>query len=78
MTNCGYEASYDPYVKAILEQNLKGEQCAISTYQNLMQKISITDPVTYNILLQIIEQEIEHEEDLQSLLEDIELMISCK
>ena len=32
------------------------------------------DPVTYNILLQILEQEVEHEEDLQTLLEDFELL----
>ena len=37
-TNCGYEAPEDPFVKKILEQNIKGEQCAISTYQKLMQK----------------------------------------
>jgi bacterioferritin len=35
------------------------------------------DPVTYNIALQIIEQEVEHEEDLQALLEDFELMIKA-
>jgi bacterioferritin len=32
------------------------------------------DPVTYNIILTILEQEVEHEEDLQALLEDFELM----
>jgi bacterioferritin len=30
--------------------------------------------VTYNMALTILEQEVEHEEDLQSLLEDLELM----
>ena len=35
------------------------------------------DPITYNIALQILEQKIEHEEDLQSLLEDFELMITA-
>jgi bacterioferritin len=74
-TNCGYDAPNDPFVKTILEQNIKGEQCAISTYHKLMQKTASADPVTYNILLQIIEQEVEHEEDLQSLLEDFELMV---
>jgi bacterioferritin len=34
-----------------------------------------TDPVTYNIVLQILEQEVEHEEDLQALLEDLDLMV---
>jgi bacterioferritin len=35
------------------------------------------DPVTYNLALQILEQEVEHEEDLQALLEDFELMINA-
>jgi bacterioferritin len=33
--------------------------------------------VTYNLALQILEQEVEHEEDLQALLEDFELMINA-
>jgi bacterioferritin len=75
-TNCGYDAPDDPYVRKILEQNIKGEQCAITTYQRLLQTTHTTDPVTYNILLQILEQEVEHEEDLQSLQEDLDLMLS--
>ncbi|MFA5553621.1 MAG: ferritin-like domain-containing protein [Phycisphaerae bacterium] len=75
-TNCGYDAPEDPYVMTILKQNIKGEQCAISTYQKLMEMTASKDPVTYNILLQIIEEEVEHEEDLQALQEDLELMMS--
>ena len=74
-TNCGYDAPDDPYVRVILEQNIKGEQCAITTYQKLLQTTQTTDPVTYNVVLQILEQEVEHEEDLQSLLEDLDLMV---
>lgn len=76
LTNCGYDAPDDPFVKTLLEQNIKGEQCAISTYKKLMDITKDTDPVTYNILLTIISQEVEHEEDLQSLLEDFELMMT--
>ena len=75
MTNCGYEAPDDPFVRAILEQNIKGEQCAIGVYRDLLDKTLQGDPVTYNIVLQILEQEVEHEEDLQALLEDLDLMI---
>ncbi len=32
--------------------------------------------ITYNMVLTILSQEVEHEEDLQSLLEDLELMVS--
>ncbi len=77
-TNCGYDAPVDEYVKTILEQNIKGEQCAIGVYRDLMDTTMTADPVTYNIALQIIEQEVEHEEDLQSLLEDLDLMIAKK
>ncbi|MFI4913282.1 MAG: ferritin-like domain-containing protein [Sedimentisphaeraceae bacterium JB056] len=74
LTNCNYEDPTDPYVRKILEQNISGEQCAISVYNDLMKTTMQADPVTYNIALQIIEQEVEHEEDLQSLLEDLDLM----
>jgi bacterioferritin len=74
-TNCGYDAPDDPVVRKILEQNIKGEQCAITTYQKLLQTTQTTDPVTYNVVLQILEDEVEHEEDLQSLLEDLDLMM---
>jgi bacterioferritin len=33
------------------------------------------DPITYNMVLTILQQEVEHEEDLQSLLEDYELLV---
>jgi bacterioferritin len=75
-TNCGYETPDDTYVKTILEQNIKGEQCAIATYQKLLKITKDADPVTYNIILTIISQEVEHEEDLQALKEDLELMTS--
>jgi len=75
-TNCGYDAPDDPYVKVILEQNIKGEQCAIGVYQKLMKITQTKDPVTFNMVLTILEQEVEHEEDLQALLEDLELMVS--
>lgn len=77
LTNCGYEAPDDPFVKTILTQNIKGEQCAIGVYKRLMDITREKDPVTYNMVLQILQQEIQHEEDLQSLLEDFELMMGA-
>lgn len=75
LTNCGYDAPADPYVKVILEQNIKGEQCAIEVYQKLIQMTQTADPVTYNIALQILQDEVEHEEDLQSEMEDLEMFL---
>ncbi len=75
-TNCGYDAPAHPYVIAVLEQNIKGEQCAITTYQGLLTLVANKDPVTYNILLQILQDEVEHEEDLQSELEDMQRILT--
>jgi len=78
ITNCGYDSPSDPYVEVILDQNIKGEQCAIRSYSKLLDITREADPVTYNIILTIISQEVEHEEDLSALKEDLELMLSRK
>lgn len=78
LTNCGYETPDDPFIVKILEQNIKGEQCAIKSYNALMKKTKDKDPVTYNMLLTILSQEVEHEEDLQALLEDVEIIMKNK
>ena len=72
---CAYDAPEDPYVAVLLDQNIAGEQCAISTYKALMDTTKDKDMVTYNMALTILEQEVEHEEDLQSLKEDLDLMV---
>jgi len=74
MSNCGYEAPEDPSVKAVLNQNIKGEQCAIEVYSSLLNTLKDKDIVTYNMVLEILEDEIEHEEDLQTILEDMKVL----
>ena len=74
LTNCGYDAPENPEVMALLKQNIKGEQCAIGVYQSLMEITKEADPVTYNMALEILQDEVEHEEDLEALQEDIEIM----
>ncbi len=74
VTNCGYDAPSDPKVKKLLKQNIKGEQCAIDVYQKLSKMLKDKDPITYQMVLEILEDEVEHEEDLEALLEDMESM----
>ena len=74
LTNCGYEAPNDPDVIKVLEQNIKSEQCAIKTYNELLVKSKDKDPVTYTIILGILQMEEDHEENLQELLDDITVM----
>ncbi len=75
MSPCAYDAPEDPYVAVLLDQNIAGEQCAITLYKGLMDATKDKDMVTYNMALTILEQEVEHEEDLQSLREDLQLMV---
>jgi bacterioferritin len=74
-SNCGYDAPKDPHVLKILAQNIKGEQCAIETYNKLLIKIKGTqDMISFNMIRKIMEDEVKHEQDLEDLKEDISLI----
>ena len=75
-TNCGYEEPKDFDVLAILEDAIKGEQCAIKTYSEIIEITRNKDIVTYDIVSQILADEVEHEEDLVALQEDISEFIT--
>ncbi|MBS1197795.1 MAG: Ferritin, Dps family protein [Proteobacteria bacterium] len=70
-SNCGYDAPTDPDTRALLLQNIKGEQCAIETYRKLYDFVKGKDPITEKLILQILEDEVGHEEDLEAMLEDM-------
>ena len=70
-TNCGYDEPKNFDVVAILEDAIKGEQCAIKTYSEIIELTKGKDIVTYDIVSQILADEVEHEEDLVALHEDI-------
>jgi len=73
-TNCGYETPDDPGVEALLGQNIEAERCAIKVYKEIMDLTKDADPITYQLALQIMTDEVTHEEDLEALFEDIERM----
>lgn len=75
-SNCSYDAPTNPDVRAILDQAISGEQCAITTYSNLLELTREKDIVTYDLISQILADEVEHEEDLQSLFDDIEEFVT--
>lgn len=75
-TNCGYDAPSDPNTKKLLAQNIKGEQCAIATYKKLYDFVKGKDPITEKIILEILADEVEHEEDLQAMLEDMQTPVA--
>jgi bacterioferritin len=70
-SNCGYEEPKNFDVVSILEDSIKGEQCAITVYSQLADMTKDKDIVTYDIVSSILADEVEHEEDLQALYDDI-------
>ena len=71
-TNCGYTAPDNFCSSSILQQNIEGERCAIGIYQKLIEMTKDKDILTYHMLIEILEDEVEHEDDLEKLLQDIE------
>ncbi|MFP4473103.1 MAG: ferritin-like domain-containing protein [Candidatus Omnitrophota bacterium] len=73
-TGCGYHPPKDFNIRTIIDQNIEGEQCAIGVYRDILNYTQGKDHATYDIALQILQDELEHEEDLEAIKEDIETM----
>lgn len=71
---CAYEAPTDPYIEVILEQNLRGERCAIQRYQEIADFTNGKDHATHQMAVQILNDELEHENDLEDWLTDLTRM----
>ncbi|HAS74244.1 MAG TPA: ferritin [Clostridiales bacterium UBA8960] len=69
---CPYEAPEDPYIEEILKQNLNGERCAIQRYEEIADFTSGKDHATYQMAITILNDELEHEHDIEDFLRDIE------
>ncbi|MFA6831657.1 MAG: ferritin-like domain-containing protein [Bacteroidaceae bacterium] len=76
LASCPYEEPSDPYIEVILEQNLKGERCAIERFQDLADFTNGKDHATYQMAVQILNEELEHENDLEDWLKDLARMKS--
>lgn len=74
LSRCEYEAPADPYVEIILNQNLRGERCAIQRYQEIADFTSGKDHATHQMATTILNEEIEHEQDIEDWIGDIERM----
>jgi bacterioferritin len=74
LSRCDYETPTDPYVEAILNQNLNGERCAIQRYEDIASYTSGKDHATHQMATQILNEEIEHEQDIEDWINDIQRM----
>ena len=71
MARCRYEAPTDPYVETILEQNLRSERCAIERYRDIADYTDGIDYTTAKMAVEILEDELDHEQDILSYQQDI-------
>lgn len=74
LSRCAYEEPTDPYVEEILKQNLTGERCAIRRYQEIADFTAGKDHTTHQMATIILGEEIEHEQDIEDWLTDLERM----
>jgi bacterioferritin len=72
LTNHGYLAPKDPSLEALLDQNIRTERGAIHVYETLVEMTRGKDFVTYDLAMEILKKEVEHEEDLEALKRDLE------
>lgn len=74
IARCQYEAPTDPYIEVILEQNLRGERCAIKRYQEIAAFTDGKDYTTNKMAVEILADELDHERDILDWQIDIAAM----
>jgi bacterioferritin len=69
-SNAGYPVlpASEKDFEAIVKTVIKAEQDAIDVYNKLVQKTHGKDPITYNLILHILSEEVEHEDEFENLL----------
>lgn len=74
LARCKYDEPTDPYIEVILKQNLDGERCAIQRYQEIADFTAGKDHATHQLAVQILNEELEHENDIEDWMKDLEIM----
>jgi bacterioferritin len=74
LSRCEYDTPDDPYVEVILHQNLKGERCAIRRYKEIADYTNGKDHTTHQMATTILNEELEHEQDIEDWILDIKRM----
>lgn len=74
LSKCKYEEPTDPYIELVLNQNLDAERCAIQRYKDLADFTYGKDHTTYQMATTILNEELEHEQEIEDWLADFERM----
>ena len=74
-TNCGYTKPTDYNTKVLVAQNLEAERKAEDVYEAICKACKDAgDLITFHISRKILEDEQEHEQDLEDFLNDMEII----
>ncbi len=73
LARCKYAEPTDRKVDAILNDNLLGERCAIQRYQEIADFTFGKDHVTYKMAVKILEDELEHEQEIEDWIHDMKI-----
>lgn len=76
LAHCKYITPHNFNVTALLHDNLNAERCAVGRYEGICDLTHGRDYETYRIAEKILKEEIEHEQELEDFLADIEQ--TCK
>lgn len=71
LSGCGYLVPSDPKTKTLVKQNIEGERCAIKVYAALLDFVQGKDSVTEEMVREILADEVEHEDDLEAIMDDM-------
>jgi len=74
LAGCEYSSPEDPYIEEVLSQNLEAERCAIQRYKELADVTSGKDHSTYQMVTNILNEELEHEQEIEDWITDIDRM----
>lgn len=69
---CKYITPHNFDVVSLLHDNLTAERCAITRYEELCQLTHNADYETFRLSEKILQEEIEHEQELEDFLADVE------
>ncbi len=72
MAKCKYLTPENPFNVELLKQNLASERCAIKRYQQICEMCHGKDFETFEISRKILHEELDHEQDWEDFLQDIE------
>ena len=71
--SCKYDAPVNGDTKILVSQNLIAEKCAIARYQQICEICQGKDIETFNISRKILKEEIEHEQEMEDFIKDMNM-----